>query len=136
MLHKCVVARSFQLSNFCIVNKKPGSRKGNRVGGKNKYFMITLKVTVNGGKAPKDILVHIENLKNTHDISYTKPNSFNQDHDLPSGEYVLIVTGMNPNAVGANTEISITGDFSTAPVPKSPVKKATQIFSAAFYFII
>lgn len=96
--------------------------------------MITLTVTVSGGRPPVNIQVYIDNLNNTHDIGYTRSRSFSEPHNLPSGEYVLVVGGQNPS--GGSTQIRLEGDFASGPMPSSPATRSSKIYSAAFYFTI
>jgi hypothetical protein len=98
--------------------------------------MITVHVTVFGGMAPTPIKLIIDNLANTHDFSYSSATSFSQNFDLPKGEYLLTVSGLNPKAAGAHTEIKVSGSFMSSPVPASQVDTTQPFYSEAFYFEI
>ncbi len=96
--------------------------------------MISLSVTVSGGIPPIDIRVSIDNLDNTDDLSYVRPGSFSQPHELPKGKYILIVTGMNPES--GSTTIDLSGDFETEPSPSTPLTRSTKTYSVPFFFTI
>jgi hypothetical protein len=96
--------------------------------------MITLEVTVRGGIPPMPIKVHIDKLGSSDDRDYESQTSFSRSHDLTPGNYILIVTGMNPE--GGNTVVNLTGDFVQAPSPNPPEMRATRIYSVPFFFVI
>jgi len=114
MLHKCVVARSFQLSNFCIVNKKPGSRKRNRVGGKK---LVMKKITIEGkstGTTNNFVKVHIYR-PSSHSNPYDHRKSYHGEcnfkeilNDLiPQTEYYIFFSGYTTGKF----VLKISGDF-------------------------
>lgn len=94
--------------------------------------MITIAVTVNGGTAPLPIKLTIDNLDNQHDIRISKDGSFTQDFDLPTGRYMIVVSGMNAQE-GGTTDVSVTGTFASGPMPSSTSTATNQFYSVLFY---
>jgi len=94
--------------------------------------MITISVTVKGGTAPLPIKVFIDNLNdNQYDQKITKDRSFSENFDLPSGKYMIVVSGMNPQ--GGTTDISVTGAFTVGPRPDSSTTAYKTLYSVLFY---
>jgi len=93
--------------------------------------MITISVTVSGGTTPLPIKLTIDNLDNQHDVKISKDGSFTQDFDLPGGRYMIVVSGMNP--LGGSTEISVSGTFTSGPMPDSTSTTNNQFYSVLFY---
>lgn len=96
--------------------------------------MINITVNVRGGMAPLPIKVVIDNLDNSHDIKFSRSNSFSENFNLPSGRYMIIISGMNPE--GGSTEMIVNGDFSEGPLPTSNKTTEKTFYSQLFYGVI
>lgn len=94
--------------------------------------MTTIEVAVTGGVAPIPIKVFIDNLENSDDIRFTRNRSFSESFNLPSGKYMITVSGMNP--LDGQTKIDVLGNFSQGPLP-SPTQTATQPFYSELFYI-
>lgn len=98
--------------------------------------MINVTVNVYGGKAPNPIKVIIDNLNNANDFHSSHKSSFSQNFDLPKGNYMMTVSGINPASETAHTKIIVSGDFSLAPLHNDNRNVSSQFYSEIFYFEI
>lgn len=98
--------------------------------------MVNVNVNVFNGVSPTQIRVIIDNLNSSESYKFSSPTSFSQNFDLPHGEYMMTVTGINPKNDDAHTLIDVTGTFADAPLPTAQSDVSTSLYSEIFYFKI
>jgi hypothetical protein len=98
--------------------------------------MITLDVKTKGGVCPFPIKVSIDNLdpNNNFHTAMQQNGSFNQNFNLPKGQYAMIIGGSN--AINGSTDINLTGTFVSGPNPQSHYNKTTSLYTAIFTFTV
>ena len=99
--------------------------------------MVNVNVGVFNGVSPTQIRVIVDELNTGKSYKFSSPSSFSQNFDLPSGEYMMTVTGMNPKNTGSYTEIDVTGNFAEKPIP-NPLSSnvSADLYSEIYYFKI
>ena len=92
----------------------------------------TIDVQVSGGVSPIPIKVVIDNINNNEDLSFKRELSFSESYKLAPGEYLITISGMNPE--GGETDMEISGEFEKGPMP-SHRQSSDEMFYSKFFYI-
>lgn len=104
--------------------------------------MITIKITTSA-VPPIPLKAFIDNLENNDfDIHFNPYAGYEHQFNLPKGEYVFSVSGMNGlrekdgKDILGTTKVYLDGQFSIDPEPASPLKSSDEFFILAYRFTI
>jgi|GEM_PF-4064947 len=88
---------------------------------------IRIKVTVGNVYPPKPIRVFIDSKTNDKDdYEYKSPRSFDQEFEVPDGDYTITIAGMNQK--NDKTDVDITGDFSNPGAKSSAAPNYSLVY--------
>ena len=95
--------------------------------------MIKLTVSVFGGEQPPvPITIYIDG-KDYHK-NFKQGNSFSTDLNLSSGDYHIMVGGLNPS--GGSTKVELDGVFKHGPHPGNVQSADSKQYALIFFFTV
>ncbi len=102
--------------------------------------MITIKITTTA-EPPIPLKAFIDNLENNaFDIHFNPSNGYEHTFNLPDGEYIFSVSGMNGltekdgKDVLGTTTVYLDGKLKKGPEPDSPIDSSGEFFILGYRF--